>query len=347
MSRFRPSLTPLESRENPSTLFTASGAIAGGLPLVEVVNPSGFVITQFQAFESSFTGGVRADTGELDGNPATIEVAVAPGPGGGPRVQVYAVRIDSGATAKIGDFFVYEESFRDGIRIAVGDVDGVGGGLDQIIVGTDPNGGPRVRAFRFEGLAPTPLTTPLGNFFAFESTFRGGVRVAAGELDGNAANGDELSVAAGPAGGPRIRVLRGDGTTFADFFAFAPTTTTGVNLRYDTVTGRLLFDLGADDYSQRSDRLNAPIRAALAPAGFNATGTTGFNTGGAPFGSTDGGFTIGQNGGTSTDPTSGAFGTTQTSNTGAFATGANGTGINGATGATASQTVNTGNSLTF
>src|SRR5688572_26693936 len=104
MNRFRPSLSPLEPRENPATAFTASGAIAGGLPLVEVVNPSGIVISQFQAFESSFAGGVRADTGELDGDPATVEVAVAAGPGGGPRVQVYAVRIDTGATAKIGDF---------------------------------------------------------------------------------------------------------------------------------------------------------------------------------------------------------------------------------------------------
>lgn len=356
MSRFRPSLSPLEPRENPASLFTASGAIAGGLPLVEVVRPGGAVLTQFQAFESSFTGGVRADTGELDGDPATVELAVAAGPGGGPRVQVYAVRIDTGATNKIGDFFVYEETFRDGVRVAVGDIDGVGGGLDQVIVGTDPNGGPRVRAFRFEGLTPTPLTTPLGNFFAFEPTFRGGVRVAAGELDGNAANGDELAVAAGPGGGPRVRVLRGDGSVVADFFAFAPATTTGgVNLRYDVVTGQLLFDLGADDFSQRSDRLNTPIRAALAAtSGLNNTGTTGFNTGAD-------GFTIGQNGGTSTDPTSSAFGTTQTSNLGAFGTtqtsnqGAFGTTTTsntgafgtGATGATAGQSVNDGNSLTF
>ncbi len=280
MSRFRPSLSPLEPRENPATAFTASGAIAGGLPLVEVVNPNGTVISQFQAFESSFTGGVRADTGELDGDPFTVEVAVAPGPGGGPRVQVYAVRIDTGATTRVGDFFVYEETYREGVRIAVGDVDGFGGGLDQVIVGTDVNGGPRARAFRFEGLVPTPLLTPLGNFLAFEEAFRGGVRVAAGELDGVTSNGDELAVAAGPGGGPRVRVLRGDGSVVSDFFAFPPATTTaGVNLRYDIVTAQLRFDLETDDFSQRSDRLNAPIRAALAPPGFNNTGATGFTIG--------------------------------------------------------------------
>jgi len=283
MNRFRPVLCPLEPRENPATAFLASGAVAGGLPLVEVLKPNGTLLSQFQAFESSFTGGVRADTGELDDDPTTVEVVVAPGPGGGPRVQVYAVRIDTGATTKLGDFLAYEETFRDGVRVAVGDIDGVGDGLDQIIVGTDQGGGPRVRAFRFEGLTPTPLTTVLGNILAFEESFRGGVRVAAGELDGNTANGEELAVAAGPGGGPRVRVLRGDGSVVNDFFAFPPATTTaGVNLRYDVVAGLLRFDLAADDFSQRSERLNASIRVATAPVGFNSTSATGFATGTTP-----------------------------------------------------------------
>jgi len=34
-------------------------------------------------------GGARADTGELDGDPSTVEVAVVAGPGGGPRVRVF------------------------------------------------------------------------------------------------------------------------------------------------------------------------------------------------------------------------------------------------------------------
>jgi hypothetical protein len=141
------------------------------------------------------------------------------------------------------------------------------------------------------------------------------VRVAAGELDGNLANGDELAVAAGPGGGPRVRVFRGDGSVFRDFFAADPgTTLAGVNVAYNVTTGTLLTDFGFDDFSQRSDRLNAPIRTALAP-----DASTGFTTG-TGFGTTTGGFTIGQNGGTTTNPVAGAFGTTQTSNLGAFGT---------------------------
>src|SRR5205085_1357276 len=49
---------------------------------------------------------------------------------------------------------------------------------------------------------------------------RGGVTLAAGNFDGNAANGDELAVAAGPTGGPQVRVFGGDGTPVANFMAF-------------------------------------------------------------------------------------------------------------------------------
>lgn len=358
MTRFRPTLTALEARDNPATAFTANGAIPGGAPLVEVVAPAGNVLTQFQAFETGFTGGVRADTGELDGDPTTVEVAVAAGPGGGPRVRVFAVRTDSGITSLVGEFFAYESTYRGGVRIAVGDVDGSSVGFDQIIVGTDDGGGPRVTAFRFDGFVPTVLTTPLGNFFAFESTFRGGVRVAAGELDGSTANGDELAVAAGPGGAPRARVLRGDGSVVSDTFIFDPATTSGLNVGFVFGTGTLRFDLQVNDFSQRSDRLNAPILAALAAqnsSGFN-TGQTGFNFGGGS--NTGGGFSIGQNAGTTFNPVTGAFGTIQTSNTGAFGTtqtsnlGAFGTTTTSnagafGTGATSPQSVNTGTSLTF
>src|SRR5438094_287205 len=71
---------------------------------------------------------------------------------------------------------------------------------------------------------------PLGDFFAFEDSFRGGVRVAAGDVDGNAANGDELIVGAGPGGGPRVIAFRSDGSVFTDFFALPPDFNGGVNV---------------------------------------------------------------------------------------------------------------------
>src|SRR5262249_56529796 len=112
--------------------------------------------------------------------------------------------------APLGDFFAFEPTFRDGVRVAVGRVAG-DPTRDQIILGADAGGGPRVRVLNLIGATPVPVATPLGDFFAFEPGFRGGVRVAAGDVDGDSSHGDALIVAAGPGGWPRGRGRRAAG----------------------------------------------------------------------------------------------------------------------------------------
>lgn len=267
--RTRLSCTELEHRDTPAlTGFTASGAIAGGAPLIEVDRPDRTQLVRFEAFDPSFTGGVRVATGELDGNLNTAEVVAVAGPGGGPRVQVFAVNTTTGQVTTLADFLVFEPTFRDGLRVAVGNLSGTLGaglsspvlginGLDQVAVGADAGGGPRVTTFNLVNGAPVQIPGPLGNFFAFEPTFRGGVRVAAGDVDRNPANGDELVVAAGVGGGPRVRVFRADGTVIQDFLAFPTTVTTGVDVAVDPVTGQLLTSQIGGDFSQRNAALNA------------------------------------------------------------------------------------------
>ena len=67
--------------------------------------------------------------------------------------------------------------------------------------------------------------TQRASFFAFDPNFPGGAYVAAGNLDGDTSNGDELIVGAGPGGGPHVRVLRVKGPgdnigQLAGFFAY-------------------------------------------------------------------------------------------------------------------------------
>jgi hypothetical protein len=293
-ARFRPTVNQLEGRDtpaatvlstasvvSPATLgFFASGAVAGGTPLVEVDRPDGSILTRFEAFETSFRGGVRVAVGEFDGNPSTVEVVATAGPGGGPVVKVFAVDTTTGAVSTIAEFLAYEPSFRDGVRVAVGRVTGVLN-QDQIILGTDAGGGPRVREFNVVNGTAIPVTGPLGDFFAFEPGFRGGVRVSAGDVDGNPANGDELIVAAGPGAGPRVRVLRADGTVFQDFFALPPDTTSGVNVA--VVNGQVIVDGRVEDVSQRNAVLNqaafAEARALDAQAAAASLGVSRFGFG--------------------------------------------------------------------
>ncbi|QEL20646.1 hypothetical protein [Limnoglobus roseus] len=262
-------LDSLEWRNNPASSFVALGAAAGGLPLAQLARPDGTVLAQVQPFDAGFAGGVRASVGELDGDPNTVELVTAAGPGGGPHVKVYRVDIATGRTMQIANFFAFEAAFTGGVRVAVGNIGG-GDGRQEVIVGADAGGGPRVRAFDLDGAGnAVPIAGPLGDFFAYEPTFTGGVRVAAGELDGNVGDGDELLVAAGPGGGPRIQVYRSDGAELSDFFAFRPDFLGGVNVAVDSSGGSLAtprVDALAADFSERSTALNTAAGVGQTPA---------------------------------------------------------------------------------
>gem|GEM_PF-5678075 len=123
--------------------------------------------------------------------------------------------------------------------VAAGNIDGVAGA--EIITGTDAGDLPQVRAFAGDG-------TDFGlRFLAFDRAFRGGVRVAACDVDADGI--DELIVGQGT-GGSRIRVLRVNGTSVAEIAAglpFESTFTGGVFLSCDDIDrdGRAEIVVGA------------------------------------------------------------------------------------------------------
>ncbi len=207
----------------PTFVVTAGGA--GSLPEVRVFDYStGSERLRIQVYENSFLGGVRVATADVDGD-GVEDIITGSGIGGGPRVRVFS-GIDGSV---IREFFAFEDTFRGGIFVAGGDVDG--DGKADVIVGAEVGGGPRITTFSgADG-------TILNNFFAFDSNQRGGTRVAAGDF-----NGDGLAdiVASTGFGVPtRIRVFNGANVTntLQDFAPFEPGFTGGITVAVGDVNG--------------------------------------------------------------------------------------------------------------
>lgn len=218
---------------NPT--LVAVGAGAGRAPQVRIFDyTAGIEKFRFNAYEDSFTGGVRTAVGDVNGD-GIDDVITGIGVGGGPRIRVF-----SGADASVlFDSFVYEPSFRGGLFVAAGDYNG--DGKADIITGTDSGGGPRVRVLE----AATGKT--LADFFAFDSGQRGGVRVAAGDF--NADGKADLVTTTGPGVPTRIRVFdAATGSTLADYTPYTPAFAGGVFIAVGDVDGNGTPDViaGAD-----------------------------------------------------------------------------------------------------
>jgi hypothetical protein len=167
------------------------GAGVGGGPNVRVfsVTPSrATMVANFFAFEPVFKGGVYVAAGNLDGNVSASghgidDLIVSAGPGGGPRVIAF-----SGGTnyvnlnAQLCDYFVYAPTFRGGVTVAAGNVFGGVGSPDEIITGAGAGGGPHVRAFQ---LSNTNTPNSVLEYMAFDTDFRNGIYVGAGDISGD------------------------------------------------------------------------------------------------------------------------------------------------------------------
>ncbi len=260
-------LESLEDRTNPATTRIIATSVEFGVaPVVSVFNADGSPKFTVQAFENTFTGGVRVAVGDVNGDD-TDDLIVGAGPGGGAVVKVF-----SGVDGKqLRSFFAGDETNRGGATVAAGDFDN-DGDVD-IIIGAVRNGqevisvqdgatGTEIKSFTPFGAAIQGANVSAGDYngdgildiavgagvgggprvtvidgdtgefllntFAFESTFRGGVQVAMGDLDGDGKA--EVTVAAGPSGGPRVVAFQGGaagpgGQVLHSFFAYDDSST--------------------------------------------------------------------------------------------------------------------------
>jgi hypothetical protein len=193
------------------------GAGPGGGPEVNVYDGrTGALIRAFYAFPSVFTGGVRVAATDINGD-GRADIITAAGKGGGPQVTVY----DGASGAILTSFYALAPSFRGGINIAAGDVNG--DGRADIIAGAGPGGGPQVTVFDGRSLQL------LQSFYAMNPTFTGGVSVAAVPVNGRGRA--DIQAAAGPGGGPQVETFDGETLTLlGSLYAYDPTFKGGVSI---------------------------------------------------------------------------------------------------------------------
>ncbi|QGJ71066.1 Hypothetical protein PBC10988_27690 [Planctomycetales bacterium 10988] len=224
-----------------------TGADAGGGPHVRVFEPNGAEVLSFFPYHPNFTGGVRVATGDINGD-GHLDIVTAPGSGGGPHIKVFDSRTGGLLSGVTNNFYAFEPTFTGGVTLAVGDVNG--DGFDDIITGAGATGGPRVTVFSGAN------GSILSDFFAYEPTFYGGIRVAAGDLTGDGKA--EIITSPGPGGGPRVRVFDGSSGdpmlgSNGDFFAYNPGFLGGLFVASGDINGD-----GFDDIITSPDATGGP-----------------------------------------------------------------------------------------
>lgn len=167
----------------------------------------------FLSYAENFTGGVNVASGDIDGDGAD-EIITGAGKGGGPHVRIF-----NSQGAVVSQFFAYNPGFRGGVNIAACDIDN--DGIDEIIAGAGPGGGPHIRIFSADGKVK-------GQFFAYAENFRGGVSIACGDIDGDSKN--EIIAGAGEGGGPHVRIFNPDSRVIGQFFALPSSFRGGVKI---------------------------------------------------------------------------------------------------------------------
>ena len=150
--------TDLDNKEKDEVLVTENGIIS--------IYQDNIKIKEFKPYD--FEGDIFVSVGDIDGN-GINEIITGIGLGGGPHVKVF-----NQYGNMINEFMAYDEGFRGGVNISVGDVNN--DGCDEIITGAGPGGGPHVKVFNQYG-------NMINEFMAYDENDKSGIMIMNDDLD--------------------------------------------------------------------------------------------------------------------------------------------------------------------
>lgn len=223
--------TPFANYNGPDAFtFTVTDAASAGLP-AKTSTPATVFLQVIAANDPPTPGndqytvreeetlrvggsGVLLNDSDPDGDPLTLALVIGPSHGTltlNPNGSfTYLPRLDFAGT----DSFVYRVSDgRGGMATATATIIVTPVPDDILVTGAGQGGGPHIMVFdaRTGGLK--------FSFFAYDASYRGGVRVAVGDV--NADGVDDIITGTGPGGFPHVKVFDGrDLTLLASFFGF-------------------------------------------------------------------------------------------------------------------------------
>ncbi len=201
-------------------LVPAQGRYAVMIDVPDTLAVTAFSMSQGSIINTGPTTGYF-DTGLIPpGGTAVLNVTFVPRTTGVARVDFIRVTgSPADPDARNDRAEVIIDAIGGARALAIGNVNGTAGG--ELITAAGQGEAPQVRVFNGSG---EELWTP---FYAFDRAFRGGIRLATCDVDGNGV--DELVAAQGPGGG-EVRVfslVAGIQTQLAAFNAFEPGFTGG------------------------------------------------------------------------------------------------------------------------
>jgi hypothetical protein len=153
--------------------------------------------------------------------------------------------------------------FTGGAQIALGNLDTDAG--IELVTGAGSGGGPQVRVFDRSGKA-------ISTFFAYAEDFHGGIDVATGDVNGDGI--DDVITAAGPGGGPHIRLFKTNGKEIRSFFAYEESFHGGVSVAAADVDGDGKVEIITAPKGSYSPQVKVFTRRGKLLYSFNAYGSS-------------------------------------------------------------------------
>ncbi|MFP4514642.1 MAG: S8 family serine peptidase [Parcubacteria group bacterium] len=195
-----------------------TSSMRGDEPRIYIRDEKGKELSSFLAYSENFKGGINIASGDVNGD-GVNEIITGAKSGGGAHIRVFNIEGELES-----QFFAFNPSLREGVNLAVGDVNE--DGVDEIVSTLDSGNSSEIRVYDFKG-------NRLSSFNAYDMNI--GVNLAVGDISGDGK--DEIVSSTKAGSGPQVRIFDMQGRLSGQFFAYDKNTRTGVQVAIADVNG--------------------------------------------------------------------------------------------------------------